>query len=115
VKLCVRPTHLLAGTPLDNTADMLARGRAPYSRLDGYKAAMIWARHLCGGVTQKQLADEYGVSKVMVHYIVKERWWREPTLLGVLQKRVAMKELAAAGNSEAQKILAEWQREDADE
>lgn len=65
---CINPTHLFAGTAADNMADCKAKGRL--GRRPGWvpKETLkeIRTRYLRGGVTQRQLADEYGLSQKTV-------------------------------------------------
>jgi hypothetical protein len=86
---CVRPSHLFLGTPKDNTADMIAKGRARYDgphkpavgrrhgmvKLSVADVAEIRRRYAAGGVTQRQLGDEYGVSNAHVCGIIKGKFW----------------------------------------
>ena len=81
---CVRPDHLFLGTALDNARDMIAKGRARHPSMAGERCghnkltaaavADIRARHAAGEV-QKRLAEEYGVSRATVCYIVNGRLW----------------------------------------
>lgn len=78
--LCVRPKHLLLGTPLDNMRDKVERERCPrgsahgMSKLTEYDVRMIreWA---VLGHTQRQLAHDYGVSQHTIHAIVNRKTW----------------------------------------
>jgi hypothetical protein len=89
--LCVRPEHLYLGTALDNTWDMLTRGRArgtlaPHGKLteaDVAEIRRIWAARLEAspkrhGVypTMKEIAAVYGVSGPMIHHVVHHKWWK---------------------------------------
>jgi hypothetical protein len=76
---CVNPVHLFLGTQADNIADRHAKGRdnaaKPGQRHFGAKltdiqAAAMRARYSHGGVTQQQIADEYGISRGNVSRIV---------------------------------------------
>jgi len=83
---CVRPSHLFVGTPADNTADMVAKGRArgashkgeahPGRRLTDELVREIRDRYAAGGVTQKALAEDYGVVKSTVGMIVRGETWK---------------------------------------
>ena len=60
--LCVNPKHLFLGTPKDNTADMIKKGRqrkklSPLSQED---IRLILAEYIPKVVTQKNLAAKYG-------------------------------------------------------
>ena len=78
---CCNPAHLFLGTHLDNMRDKSAKGRATFgerhhaSRLT--EAAVREARHLYaqGGVTLRQLADRYGVSREAVGRAVNRVNW----------------------------------------
>lgn len=84
VPRCVNPSHLFLGTPKDNTADMVAKGRYatpkrlaamklvgarkrgsrhPLSKLTNLQREGIASRLLAGGCTKYRLAKEYGVSQ----------------------------------------------------
>lgn len=64
---CCNPAHLFLGTQLDNLRDASAKGRLniPRKRNRDAKPEAI-ARYLAGGVTQQELADEYGVNKLTI-------------------------------------------------
>jgi hypothetical protein len=64
---CVNPKHLFLGTIADNQADMVAKGRSPRGERQGRSkltAEQVHAirRALADGVTQKELARQYGCS-----------------------------------------------------
>lgn len=73
VRSCVRPDHLFLGSAKDNTQDMLNKGRGrnggekgenhPSAKLTLNQLLDAKARYDLGGVTQKQLAEELGVTK----------------------------------------------------
>jgi hypothetical protein len=81
---CVRPDHLFLGTPLDNIRDMAAKGRR--ATLSGEKSAtaklgaeavrLIRVRYAAGGITQKQLATEFGMGHTAIGQIVLRQSWR---------------------------------------
>jgi hypothetical protein len=90
---CIRPDHLYAGTPKDNSRDMIERGRAntnvagnravltedevrairrrygPPRGNAGYQSRFVEP-------TAKQLGSEFGVSKETVIAIVNRRCWK---------------------------------------
>lgn len=93
---CINPEHLSLGTDADTVALRGARGHNP-SRVNGYKrhpeivprgeehyaaklteasVADIRARVKAGGITQRTLAQEYGVSEFTISNIVHGRKWK---------------------------------------
>lgn len=80
---CCNPAHLWAGTHADNTRDMDAKGRRVTLRIYGdanklckvsdAKVLEIRERYASGGVTQKALAKEYGVSRRFIWSVVHHR------------------------------------------
>lgn len=69
---CVNPEHLEAVTQAQNTR----RGAA--SKLTWGQVCDIRRRSSEGGVTQQQLADEYGVTQGTVWHIIVGKKWTEP-------------------------------------
>lgn len=69
---CVRPDHLFIGTPLNNTRDMIRKGRARYaggwgaspplnSKLTDEQVRKIRADHAASKVSHRELGRRYGV------------------------------------------------------
>lgn len=78
---CVNPEHLFLGTPLENMADKISKGRA-YVKLAYLNAKLtaeqireIRASYVPHKVTQKILAEHFGVSRENIHYIIKGKSW----------------------------------------
>lgn len=84
-KGCVNPAHLFLGTAKDNMQDMWRKGRGPErdlrgdanprAILPGKDIARIRARYAAGGVTQQELADEYGLSRTALGACLRGRSW----------------------------------------
>ena len=82
---CVNPAHLFIGTQKDNMADCGRKGRLsggslpgeknPNSKLTKPQADDIRRRYSRGGVFQKDLAAEYGITQAQVSYIVLRKSW----------------------------------------
>lgn len=72
---CVNPDHLFLGTEQDNWDDRAKKGRAGLKITDEIAHA-IKVRYRAGNISQKVLADEYGVSQSLVSLIVLEHTWR---------------------------------------
>lgn len=87
---CVRPSHLFVGTNLDNIADKLAKGRQyrgarnpipPRTRrpvilsgkLDYLTAQVIRVRYAAGGISQRALAHQYGITQASLWKILAGR------------------------------------------
>lgn len=61
---CCRPSHLSAGTHADNMTDMVAKRRhvIPTRKLSVEQANELRSRYQAGGVMQKELAAEVGMT-----------------------------------------------------
>lgn len=75
---CCNPSHILTGTHADNVRDRVERGRSARITGDANRASKITeaqaqdliARYRAGGVRQRDLAAEYGISQAAVSMIV---------------------------------------------
>lgn len=82
VPACVNPEHLFLGTPADNAADKVAKGRqrkgesSSLSKLTAADVRSMRDRYAAGGVTQKQLAEEHRISLSNVYAVLTRRSWR---------------------------------------
>lgn len=84
---CVNPAHLFLGSRRENMQDMVRKGRhrASFPRLIGADHSQakltdaqvleMRARYSRGGITQAELAAEYGVSSTHVSGILTRRFW----------------------------------------
>ena len=79
---CVRPDHLRWGTPKENTADAVRRGRL--RRTDGEfssRAKLTWRQvediRSRGSETRAALAREFGVSAPAISMILLNKAWRK--------------------------------------
>ncbi len=83
VRACVNPAHLFPGTPKDNSRDAVKKGRNTrlYGEQNGKakltRADVLAIRRLCrrGGVYQKTVARQFGVSEATVSYVVNGGRW----------------------------------------
>ena len=80
---CVRPSHIRAGTAIENSADMVARGRARCPRGERCRQAKLTVadvkiikRRLSEGALMTDLAREFGVSDSNIRLIKIGRNWR---------------------------------------
>lgn len=101
---CVNPTHLFLGTNTDNVADKTAKKRNnspsgdahgarlhPESRPRGeshYRAKLtatevidIRTRYNAGGITQRQLSLQFGVTRALIGLIICRKIWKHETHL----------------------------------
>jgi hypothetical protein len=81
---CVNPDHLFLGTPADNAADKVAKGRA---RGPGYFGTKHWCAKITqeiadeirllslSGRSQRKLAAQFGLAKPTVQSILRGRTW----------------------------------------
>lgn len=80
---CCNPNHLRLGTHADNVQDKVNKGRqlrgeqVPTSKLTRAQVDEIRARYAAGGVQQKELGAQYGVSQPSVSVIVNKRIWND--------------------------------------
>jgi Helix-turn-helix len=66
-------------TPHDRRANSYRRGEQNHNaKLTAEKAQAIRERYAAGGVTQYQLADEYGVSQSAIGAMLNGRTWKQP-------------------------------------
>jgi hypothetical protein len=82
VRLCVRPDHLFAGTPADNVADAVAKGRQSAARGNAQPLAkltpslVLAIRYLrSGGLSMKRVARLFGISIRAVGKIDRRELW----------------------------------------
>ncbi len=81
---CVRPDHLFLGTSKDNQVDASRKGRSRgrvghgehnnHARLTADKIRLIFERR-AQGATHKQIAQEFGICKTSVSYILRGIYW----------------------------------------
>lgn len=85
---CVNPEHLWAGTPLENSYDMIKKGRAKWngapkgalngnSRLKDQEVREIRNLYLKGGFTHRKLGKKFRVSKTTIGNVVNEILWKK--------------------------------------
>lgn len=87
VRACVNPAHLFLGTPKDNSQDAVKKGRNTklYGEHNGKakltRADVLAIRRMCrqGGVYQKTVAKQFGVSEATVSYVVNGGRWQRFT------------------------------------
>lgn len=91
VRACVNPAHLFVGTAADNSRDMVTKGRhsgitAPESaprgsehgnaKLTEQSVREIRRRYAAGGITQRQLAEAYGVVAGTINFVLQNKQWK---------------------------------------
>lgn|SRR5690606_9776142 len=82
---CVRPDHLFVGTDKDNSDDKWEKGRGwaltgeihPSSKLSESQVRAIREEYRKGGVTQRELASAYGVSRQQISRIARGVHWAQ--------------------------------------
>ena len=83
---CCNPAHLFLGTPLDNTRDMIAKGRSRRgqskfgtlshnAKITEAEAAEIRTLYATGEWTQYQLGQKYGIDQTSVSRVVRRATW----------------------------------------
>lgn len=86
---CCNPKHLFLGTQKDNIHDMIKKGRQaigdkvankgeshPNHKVTDSQVKQIRQRYAAGGISQKELAEEFGLGKSMIGYIVNYKFWK---------------------------------------
>ena len=85
-KLCVRPSHLLGGTPSENSKDMVAKGRCKPPKQFGEnnnnsKLTEGQVRQIRKAVAEgqgiKPLARQLGLNRKTIQAIVRRKTWRQ--------------------------------------
>jgi hypothetical protein len=82
VPSCVRPEHLFLGSARANAMDagrkgrLVAGERRPVAKLTAASVRAIRERYASGGVSQQDLATEYGVTQSIVWRVIRGKAWR---------------------------------------
>lgn len=78
---CINPEHLFLGTDQDNKDDCVRKFRQAYGERNGrailteVDVAEIRQRFAAGGITYRQLGNEYGVCRSQIEKIVTRKMW----------------------------------------
>lgn len=81
---CIRPSHLFRGTKQDNSDDAKKKGRSnntlkgdanPTSKLTSAQVLRIRKLYAAGGISQLNLAKQYGVCERNIFFIVHRIHW----------------------------------------
>lgn len=75
-RACINPAHLFLGTPEDNATDMAEKGRVNTQKLTAENVREIRAIYARGGITQKELAKQFGMGQSQIARIVLRQTWR---------------------------------------
>ena len=76
---CVNPNHLFLGTDADNARDRNAKGRGHIGgapKISGGTVAEIRLAYASGDKSQRELAQEFGLSQSQIGNIVRRSQWR---------------------------------------
>lgn len=99
---CINPDHLFAGSATDNNRDCIRKGRGnkasgdnhgrrkhpeiiprgethPVSKLKEHQVIEIRAIYAAGGISQRQIAEQFGVCRELVSQIVRRVIWQHLT------------------------------------
>lgn len=82
--ICVKPSHLFAGTPKDNAQDCLIKNRKnspkgnkhTWSILDEKQVMYVLEQYYLRGMLEKEIARILKVSRGAIHGIVKGKNWK---------------------------------------
>lgn len=84
---CINPSHLLTGTPADNTQDAVDRQRTANGerhgmhKLTDVEVNAMRAEYARGGVTQRTLARQYGCSQAQINNVLLRKQRADETHL----------------------------------
>jgi hypothetical protein len=76
---CVNPDHLFLGSRRDNWMDMLRKGRyarRPKCQLSAEQIEKIRGEYIPRVVTERQLAQRYGVSHTAIHLVLSGQTYK---------------------------------------
>lgn len=80
-KRCVRPDHLFLGSPADNLADMVRKGRSlrgqrnHHAKLTDEAVRLIRQDYAAGGWSHLRLAQRHGVSENAIFVVIHRQGW----------------------------------------
>lgn len=109
---CVRPDHLFLGTARDNVIDKITKGRnrpqmgeaRHNAKLTSEMVTQIVKEYCPRVMTQKMLAEKYGVSQGTISHILRGGHWKHIERAKVI---VSHKAATASSNRAAKKISSE--------
>lgn len=78
---CVRLDHLFVGTPKRNTQDKFEKGRGNVPFGDNHPLAKLTCEDVrrirsITGISQREIAEQYGVHQVLISGILSRKTWR---------------------------------------
>lgn len=115
-KACCNPAHLYAGTPADNSRDMIERERLPlgedrpFAKLTKDEVAQILAEWNGSDLpSQDELAECYGVSQAAIGLIIRGKRWKHvprPSKMRSRRRNVRLTEAMV------QQLITDWNAPD---
>lgn len=82
VRNCVNPDHLFLGTPMDNTQDMISKGRmiagedVTHAKLTENDVRRIRGIHASGDVSVREIARRFPVCHQQISRIIRRTRWK---------------------------------------
>lgn len=67
--LCINPAHMELGSALENASDSISRDKTRKRTLTDEQVIEIRERYAAGGIKQRELGQEYGVSRICISQI----------------------------------------------